>query len=127
MALTVSNIVSIDPEGLGYTNEQGQRRKLLFSSCHQYYVAQAMANPDAFLTWDGYPVDPHDPANYRVVGRHNNSSDVPYYEFFYHDAPVRFTINQKHGLFHNKDKDVEEFLNIEKQINAAGWNTYDAG
>lgn len=126
MALTVSNISAIEPDGLSYVNERGERRKILFAACHQLWVAQATANPDGFLTWDGYPVDPADPANARVVGRHNNSSDVPYYEFFCNE-PVRFTINQKRGLFHNKEKDVEEFLNIERVLIANGWNTYDAG
>ncbi len=126
MALTVSDIIAIDAEGITYINEAKQRRKLLFNSCHQYWVRQATENPDAFLTWDGYPVPPNEPGNENIIGRHNNIADVPYYDFFYENH-VRFYIEQKHGLFHSQEKNEQAFLAVEEQINAFGWRTYNAG
>lgn len=126
MALTVSSITAIDSDGITYINEEGQRRKLLFNSCHQYWVRQATENPDGFLTWDGYPVPPTEPGNENVVGRHNFTADVPYYDFFY-DVHVRFYMEQKHGLFHSMEKNKQAFLAVEEQVNAFGWKTYNAG
>lgn len=126
MSLHIADILSVDSDGILYLNEAKERRKILYASCIANWRVKAAEDPDAFLTWDGYPVDPTEPSNLNVIGRHNNNAEVPYYEFFC-EPFVRFEIDAKKGLFGSKDKPIQDFLAIEESIKQFGVNTYDAG
>jgi hypothetical protein len=106
-----------------YLNENKERRKILFSNCVINFRAKAAENPDTFLTWDGYPVDPNDPANQYVVGRCNEIADIPFYEFFCEQF-VKFEMDQKKGLFGSKDKPIADFKAVDEAIKSYGYSTY---
>lgn len=121
----ISDIKAIDSTGITYVNAFGETKRIIFANCRANWTRMFNADPSAFLTWDGYPIDPSEAGNAHVIGRHNYNDEVPYYEFFADTGIMRFEIDHKKGLFASQKKINESFLSIEAEIAQYGWSTYE--